>query len=138
MATVGAQIRVLLAAVTHTANSAGTTTLGGRVYRHRAPENTQWPYVTFRDPVTETSVLRGDGVGLGQERRLQVDLWQQLTPALAGEDHGLPDRVRAALDGRKVVGAHRLRVLQRVRVDDDDLQVLHDAFDIAVARAVTA
>lgn len=89
-----------------------------------------FPYVLVFDHVSENPALRGDERTMAWRRTLQVDLFQ----TMAAESATLLDQVLGALDGAKITGAWRLRVVGSTRTPDPDPAVVHHVVTCSVAR----
>jgi hypothetical protein len=118
MASVGGAIRTTLV----NANLAG---VNSKIYRDIAPPETEYPYVTISDEVTNQPILYGDKTVLARNRQVRVNLWQLRT----AENTTLVDDVVAALDSQPITANQdifRVRVfdIQRVLSSTDDT-ILH-------------
>lgn len=118
MSSSGGAVRTVLV----DANLAG---VDARIYRDIAPPETQYPYITISDEVTNQPSLFGDTLVIARSRQIRVNLWQ----VRQSENVSLIDSVVEALDGanlnstKKVFGCRVLDV-QRIYDSEDDI-VLH-------------
>lgn len=118
MASIGGAVRTVLVDST-------LSGIGERIYRDIAPPETQYPYITISDEITNQPVLLGDKTVIARTRQLRVNLWQVRT----SENVGLIDEIVAALDNaglsaNKVVFGCRVLDIQRLYDSEDDI-VLH-------------
>lgn len=105
------------------------------VYRQGwVPDDAQFPYASFLDPVSDAPALSGDARTLARRRLVQVDVWQDE----ATEDDDLVDGIVAALDGAVTSTGVRLRVLDVSQVPgpEEDEDVVHHAITVSGARVL--
>lgn len=121
MASVGGAIRTALI-------NAGLAGVGERIYRDMAPPETQYPYMTISDEITNQPILFGDKTVLARNRQVRVNLWQVRT----AENVNLIDSVVASLESANISAN---QTIFRVRVFD--IQRLFEADDDIVLHAVT-
>lgn len=104
------------------------------VYREGwVPDDAQFPYGSFLDPISDTPVLSGDAETLASRRLIQVDVYQDE----ATEDDALVDKVIQAVDGKKsATTGWRFRVMDvtQVPAEEDDEDVVHTALTISTVR----
>ena len=118
MSSTGGAVRTVLV----DANLAG---VAARVYRDIAPPETQYPYITISDEITNQPSLLGDTLVIARSRQIRVNLWQ----VRQSENISLIDSVVEALDNanlnasKNVFGCRVLDV-QRIYDSEDDI-VLH-------------
>lgn len=102
-------------------------------YRHGwVPDDAEFPYASFLDPIGDAIALSGDGRTLGRRRLLQVDVWQDE----ASEVDGMIEVLVDALDGQKVASGFRLRVqdVSQVPGPEDEEDIVHHVLTLSVAR----
>lgn len=121
MASTGGAIRSALV-------GAGISAISTRVYRDIAPPETQYPYVTISDEISNQPALLGDKRVLARSRQLRVNLWQIRT----SEEVSLIDEIVACLDS---VDISANQEIYRVRVMD--IQRLFDSEDDTILHAIT-
>lgn len=118
MASTGGAIRSALV-------EAGISAISTRVYRDIAPPETQYPYVTISDEISNQPALLGDKRVLARSRQLRVNLWQIRT----SEDVSLIDDIVACLDSADISAnqeIYRVRVMDTQRLfDSEDDTILH-------------
>lgn len=112
-------------AIRTTLVSASLPDIASRIYRDIAPPETQFPYVTIIDEITNTPTLLGDKTVLARTRQMRVNLWQMRT----SEKVELIDQIVACLESvaisaNKDVFRVRVSDVQRVFNSDDDT-ILH-------------
>ena len=95
------------------------------------PDDAQFPYASFLDPVSDAPAFSGDARTLGRRRLLQVDVFQDE----ASEVDGLIETLVDALDGTGIESGFRVRVTDVTQVPDEtDSDVVHHAMTLSVAR----
>lgn len=119
--------------------------LGLPVFRDNAPAGQPLPFVTVTEAVTLTGNQDGDqghpAAHLTVREDVQVSLWQTYrdTTGKVAETYGLPDTLMTALrraqltpvGTRRVYGVTRV---SRVRLLEEDANVVHDAITLTVHR----
>lgn len=120
--TIGGEVKALLDEVE------GITAVYRRAW---VPEDAQFPYASFLDPVSVSVGLAGDARTLKRRTLIQVDLWQKE----AEEDDGLLDAVMDAIDGASITSG-RVRVQDATLVPEEsaDSDIVHHALTVSVAR----
>ena len=121
MASTGGAIRTTLV-------DASIAGVSNRVFRDIAPPETQYPYITISDEITNQPSLLGDKRVLARTRQLRVNLWQ----IRASEDVTLVDDIVSTLDSVNIVAN---QIVLRVRVFD--IQRLFDSEDDIILHAIT-
>lgn len=103
------------------------------VYRRAwVPDDAEFPYASFLDPVSTVPALTGDARTLADLRTLQVDLWQDK----AAEIDGLPDLMVVTIDGAVAASGGHFRVqdLALVPGPEDEADIIHHAITVGLAR----
>jgi|GEM_PF-5679804 len=121
MASIGGAIRTILV-------DASLTGVSNRIYRDIAPPETEYPYITISDEITNQPSLLGDKRVLARTRQLRVNLWQ-IRPS---ENVTLVDDVVGSLDS---VNLAANQDVFRVRVFD--IQRLFESEDDTILHAIT-
>jgi hypothetical protein len=121
MASIGGAIRTTLV-------DASLAGVSSRVYRDIAPPETDYPYITISDEITNQPSLLGDKRVLARTRQLRVNLWQIRT----SEDVTLVDDIVSTLDSVNLVANQNVF---RVRVFD--IQRLFESEDDTILHAIT-
>lgn len=121
MASIGGAIRTTLV-------DASFADISSRVYRDIAPPETEYPYITISDEITNQPSLFGDKRVLARTRQLRVNLWQ----IRANENVTLIDDIVGTLDSVNIVANQDIF---RVRVFD--IQRLFESEDDTILHAIT-
>jgi len=118
MPSIGGAIRTTLV-------DAPITGVSTRVFRDIAPPETQYPFITISDEITNQPVLLGDKTVLARNRQMRVNLFQ----VRAQENVDIVDEICSTLDSADIsanqdVFCVRVFDIQRVFDSEDDI-VLH-------------
>ena len=121
-----------------------TLGLGVAVHRDRAPEDTEYPYITVREGISKTperAFPAHDDPEKHISELVQVDVWQAKKNAAGRvENLELGDRVVAALHGVVLTDApfpiSDVTLVGSVRVPDPDANVVHEAITVRVKRTL--
>lgn len=120
--------------------------LGVAIFRDRAPEGAQRPYVTVSEALfvtPEPAFSQFDDPEGHVNERVQVGIWQDArSNATRGvtEDYSLPDAVMLALKAAGLPSAPTqvsgVRVASRARLYEAKSNVVHDAVTVNVHRVL--
>ena len=118
MASTGGAIRTVLV-------DAPITGVSTRVFRDIAPPETEYPFITISDEITNQPVLLGDKTVLARNRQMRVNLFQ----VRAQENVNIIDEICSTLDSVDIsanqdVFCVRVFDIQRIFDSEDDI-VLH-------------
>lgn len=121
-----------------------TQNLGVPVFRDRAPESQDLPYLSVAEEISLVPDRAGDnGAGATGAELVQVDVWQRFRNPVTGaveEDFTLAGKVQRAIHGGRLDTAptkvYGLHFVSSTRLIEDDQNILHTALTAEVRKVL--
>lgn len=122
-----------------------TQSLGVSIHRDRPPASTAEPFITISEAISvtpEPAFNQHDDPDGHVSELAQVDIWQKwrTDTNTIGENYTLVDAVCLALRGVRLSTAPThvsgISVLNRVRLVEQDTNIVHDAITVRVRRVL--
>lgn len=109
--------------------------VGERVYRDRAPDGAQTPFITFIDPISDAPQLIGDRKTIARRRLVHLSLWSDLD---ASDVDTIVPALQSGLDGGRLdcaVTTYSMRVTDLQTLVEGESRMIHNPITVQLTHA---